>query len=517
MKLVYPSLEDDEYINITRINDNRVSSEYFKSTSEASKYALKADKHYYNNYYSLATTDGLGRATENLKSRSCLVWDFDKSALGEDFTHKTILKLFNSIRLFYHAIVDSGNGYHVYIFIQETDDLEAVEAVQKAVAIRLGADIKATLKTQLMRVPGTINIKHGDSKHVNIIHLADDDKIKRLPISHYVYNYVTERYKSDNTNVSWIMRDKFTPNCVRSILEAGSKVGNRNADLQILVVALKRQGKSLAEIRVIVDEWLENTQELQDLEYQIKYMYDNLYNGTLNCRECPYKGECYVRDATVDTSPIDGFPVLTIPNRDIKLITNSRRKRKGVKCMKYLNGNMIVIYTVLMNHKRGLYKHELMEELTYKSEAKGVEPICHFSDKTIRTTLKQLEENGFIEVSTINRSKFYKLKPNNVSENLKIRMSYARTYECIKGNITTSELELYCYMKYLNKVTPTKRGQSLNAIQVNQEDLARDLGVDRVRITQMIQNLLDEKLLSIDYRAKSRNTSFMYNVYLLNY
>ena len=72
-------------------------------------------------------------------------------------------------------------------------------------------------------------------------------------------------------------------------------------------------------------------------------------------------------------------------------------------------------------------------------------------------------------------------------------------------------------MKYLNKVTPTKRGQSLNALQVNQEDLARDLGVDRVRITQMIQNLLDEKLLSIDYRAKSRNTSFMYNVYLLNY
>ena len=79
MELVYPSLQDGEYINITRINDNRVSSEYFKSVSEASKYALKADKHYYNTYYSLATTDGLGRATENLKTRSCLVFDFDKA------------------------------------------------------------------------------------------------------------------------------------------------------------------------------------------------------------------------------------------------------------------------------------------------------------------------------------------------------------------------------------------------------------------------------------------------------
>ena len=106
---------------------------------------------------------------------------------------------------------------------------------------------------------------------------------------------------------------------------------------------------------------------------------------------------------------------------------------------------------------------------------------------------------------------------NRVSENLKIRISYASACECIKGDITTSELELYCYMKYLNKVTPPKRGQSLNTIQVNQEDLARDLGVTQQRISEMIQNLLDEKLLSIDYRAKSRNTNFMYNVYLLNY
>ena len=512
MELVYPSLEDDEYINITRINDNRVSSEYFKSTSEAAKYALKADKHYYNTYYSLATTDGLGRATSNLKTRSCLVFDFDKSALGEDFTHKTILKLFNSIRLYYHAIIDSGNGYHVYIFIQGTADLEAVEAVQKAVAVRLNADLKATLRTQLMRVPGTINIKHGDSKHVNIIHLADDEHIKRLPIEHYVYNYVTERYKTDNTNVSWVMRDKFTPSCVRSILEAGSKVGSRNADLQTLVVALKRQGKSLAEIRAIISEWLENTQEFQDLEYQIKYMYENLYNGTLNCRECPHRGECYVREDDY----IDNNPKFKVPQRDLKTITNSRSIRRGVK---FMNGSMLIVYGVLANHANGLYRDELIQELTYKGDDRGTvdNPKCCFSDKTLKQTIDQLEDKGFVEISKVGRRSFYKLKSNRVRDDLKVKISFAAVYECIKGRITPTELELYCYLKYLNHIKPKVRGDIPRAITVTQEQLARDLRVDRTVVTKMIQKLLEQKYISINYRAKSANNSFMYNSYVLNY
>lgn len=510
LRNVFPTLEAGEYITIVRINDSKTEEIRCKTIDEVVNYCARKDKYFYNTYYTLSTTDGLGRATSNLKSRACLCWDFDKKDLGQDFNVKDILHLFKSIRLYYHAIIDTGHGYHVYVFIEPTTDLEAVEAVQKAVAIRLNADIKATLKTQLMRLPGTVNIKDNNKLPVKIVYLADDEKIKRLPIAHYQYNYVTERYKTNNTNISWAMRDDRLPQCVRDILERGSKIGERNADLQILVVALKRLGKSEAEIRAIVSEWLENTEKMEDLDYQLHYMYENLYNGCLNCKDCPHRSECYVRETVV--KPPD-YPVLKIPDRDLLKIKNSRIKKKGKK---YMNGNMLIIYSILLRHNKGLFKDELTEELTYKNPEKGIKAKCCMSDKTIRTTLKELEENGFIVVTTIDRKKFYKAKPNYVKDDMKTEISYLAALQCIKGCISTQELELYCYIKYLNKMAPKKKGQDPYSIYINQEGLANVLGIDQSRISKMIKNLLNEKLMSIDYRSKSSNNNFMYNVYLLN-
>ena len=247
--------------------------------------------------------------------------------------------------------------------------------------------------------------------------------------------------------------------------------------------------------------------------YQLHYMYENLYNGCLNCKDCPHRSECYVVDNIGGNVAPEGYPMLAIPNRDVKLIANSRRKRGKVK---FMNGNMIVVYTVLMNHRKGLYRNELVEELSYR-ERDDDKLKCCFSDNTITKTLNELHVNGFIDITTEGRRKFIKLKSNRVSEDLKIRISYASTYECIKGDITPTELELYCYMKYLNKITPRKRGEAENALTVTQDELARDLGVDQSRIAQMISNLLGRKLLSINYRGRNRSGTYMYNSYLLNY
>ena len=512
MKNVFPTLEEDEFITVVRINDNKTEEIRCKNIDEAVSFCNRKDKYFYNSYYSLATTDGIGRTTNNLRRRSCLVWDFDKKDLGQDFNVKDILHLFKSIRLYYHAIIDTGHGWHVYVFIEKTTDLEAVEAVQKAVAIRLGADTHATLKTQLMRVPGTVNIKHGNKLPVKIVYLADEGHIKRLPISHYTYNYVTTRYT--RTNIEYVMRDDKTPQCVRDILEAGSPVGQRNEDLQTIIVALKRQHKTLAEIRAVISEWLENTEELERLDYMIEYIYENVYNGPLDCKNCPHRKECYVVNTVVDTSQLEGQPVLSIADRDILKSKNSRSKRKG---RKYMTGKMLVVYTMLLRDNATLDISQLKDRLTYKSEAKDIAPKCCMSDKTIRNTLKELEENGFIEVKTIDRKKVYKLKPNRVSAENKFTVSYASAYEVVKGCITAEEFQLYCYMKYLCKITPKKRGEDPFSLQVNQNKLADDLGVDKSRVSQMIQNLLDEKLIQVYSRNKSKNNNFMYNTYLLNY
>ena len=127
MKNVFPTLEEDEHITVVRINDNKTEEIRCKDVDEVLSFCNRKDKYFYNSYYTLTSTDGMGRATNNLRTRSCLCWDFDKKDLGQDFNVKDILHLFKSIRLYYHCIVDTGHGFHIYVFIEPTTDLEAVE------------------------------------------------------------------------------------------------------------------------------------------------------------------------------------------------------------------------------------------------------------------------------------------------------------------------------------------------------------------------------------------------------
>ena len=133
--------------------------------------------------------------------------------------------------------------------------------------------------------------------------------------------------------------------------------------------------------------------------------------------------------------------------------------------------------------------------------------------------MKELEDNGFITVETINRKKFYKLNKERSKEECKFIISFSATYECIKGFISTEEYELYCYMRYLHHKEQREYPNALkgNLFRINQEDLARELGVTQQRISKMINKLIDEKLLSLWYRDKKENSPFFYNTYRLNY
>ena len=87
MKLVFPNLVN-EYITITRIdNTNIVQERHFNNVDDAMTYATGPDKSYWNTYYSVSTTDGIGRSTNNLKTRNCICLDYDKKELGESFSH----------------------------------------------------------------------------------------------------------------------------------------------------------------------------------------------------------------------------------------------------------------------------------------------------------------------------------------------------------------------------------------------------------------------------------------------
>ena len=56
-----------------------------------------------------------------------------------------------------------------------------------------------------------------------------------------------------------------------------------------------------------------------------------------------------------------------------------------------------------------------------------------------------------------------------------------------------------------------------NLFQITQEELAVKMGIQRERVTVMINNLLEEEIISIWHRGKIENSPCWYNVYRLNY
>ena len=232
----------------------------------------------------------------------------------------------------------------------------------------------------------------------------------------------------------------------------------------------------------------------------------------MDCKECDYKQECY-SVVLSDFEYKDDDKLITMNETHMSKLKHS--KRKGVKIMK---SNDLLVYSILKLHDDGLYKEEILKELTY-TKKKVVKNVT-MSDKTLRETLKSLEDNGFIVIDIQAKGKkLYKVVGTRNKIELTYLVSYSAMFECIKGNITTEELRLYNYMRYLHHKEQRENTKALkgNLFQINQLDLAKELGVTQGRISQMIENLLDEKLLSIWYRQSSKNNGFEYNVYRLNY
>lgn len=515
-KLIYRDIDitENEYIRVFQNNNldyKKVS--YYNNIDELVSYVTSKYTKFNNTYFTLATTDGEGGATENLKYRYCIAFDFDKKDYEEGFNYIDILNRFRDAKIHYHALVDSGNGYHVYVCIHKTSDLQKVEEVQKALCYKLGADKNAIKQTQILRVPYTFNIKNGH-KQVNIIYIEDrHSKLFKPYDINFLYdkncNVKHEEVKKEQTSIT--INNTNIPECIKNILKNGSKEGDRYTDLQKIIVLLRQRNKSLEEIKKICEEWAKKSDFADNLAYRVDNIYNNLSYIKLECKECKYKKECYsVVLSDFEYSKNDKL----IRFSDIELSKLNNKKKRG----KSMKSNDLLVYSILKLHNDGLTKEEITKELTYKSKRKKIVSVV-LGDKTLRDALKNLQENGYIEVSTLAKNKkLYKIINSTSSADMQLIISFSATMECIKQSISTEEYMLYCYMRYLHHKEQQK-GTKLkgNLFQVNQTELAEHFGVSQGRISQMINNLLDEKLLSIWYRQTSQNNGYKYNIYRLNY
>lgn len=496
---------------------NKVS--FFNNIDDLVSFSSKSNYNL-NTYFQLATLDldAKNGTEENLKYRYCLAFDFDKKDYEEGFNHKDIVNRFKKLKIYCHCIVNSGNGYHAYIMLNKTDDIDKVDEVQKALCRRLGADKNAIKKTQILRIPYTYNVKGDKAKTVRIVHLAD--KHSKLFKPYYIdFLYEKNCNKADtiknDTTIKYTLNNTNVPKCINDILLNGSEEGNRYKDLQNIVVSLRQRNKDLSTIKEVCKEWAFKSNYYDSLEYRVENIYNNKTSLELNCSDCQYYSDCYSKVVS-DFYYNEDDLFITLNETNMSRLKKSNRK--GAKVMK---SNDLLVYCVLKNHSDGLTKDELLSELTY-TKKKVIKNVA-ISERTLKDTLKSLEENGFVEVvkgnSRAGIPNLYKIKNQRTKVELTYNISYSATYECIKGNISSEELRLYNYIRYLHHKQQREDQKALkgNLFQFNQIDLAKGLGVTQGRISQMIENLLDEKLLSVWYRQQSKNNGFDYNIYRLNY
>lgn len=515
------NLKDNEYIRIYQNNksnqismfDNEFSKiEFFNNIDDVVSYCTSKKAYSMNTYFTLATTNESGGTLQDLKNRYCIAFDFDKKDY-EELTSIDIMNKFNQLGLKYHALIDSGNGYHAYMFINKTNDIKLVEEVTKTIAQKLGADLNATKTTQVLRIPMTYNIKD-TKKLVKIIKLYDKETIKRYDIEQLAKRFCRDAKPINDTNTKYILDTKI-PDCLSEILKNGSVDGNKNKDLQKIVISLRLRNKTLSQVFAIAKEWnykSQNSYSDKELEYQVNYMYEHLRNVDFGCKNCNLTSECWSK---IESNFIytDDDILLNVAHKHMKDL--KYKNRKGAKVM---NGNQLFIYNVLLNNKdRELNIDEITELITYKRKNKIKNVVM--SEKTLRDTLKELLENDYISkikgVTKLGIKDTYKINTVRCKVDKEYTISYFATLSVIWGILSTEELRLYTHMRYKQDVLVKEGKAKGNILRINQEEIAKDLGVTQQRISEMIDGLLESKILDI-WETKINDNGFMYYTYKLN-
>ena len=502
-KIIFPKLNKREYIRIFQKKNEKNKTTFWNDIDDMNNYIEKY-KFSTNTYFSLATTNNQGGTTNDIKHRYCIALDFDKK-LDNSINAKELMFKFKKIGLWYHALIDSGHGFHVYICIQETDDIEKVTKVTKVLSLLLQSDLKANLATQILRVPLTYNLKDIKHKQVNIIHMFPKKTIKPYDINDLYHKYcnetnninkdITIQYAKNNTNI---------PPCINTILN-GVIEGERNWCLKRLISYFRLYGYNQNESYVMIKEWNQKCAPSisdQELEYQFNYIWDK-----------PYKCfGCKTNDAVIQEQIYKYCNKQICNNRNknnnieesvqieykiFKKIEFSRRQKKM-----QISGNELLILIVLKYNEKGLHTSEILQELTYNKEQ-------YMNKITLNKYLQKLEEKKLIikkNGNKKNREENLYIVRSIRTENFKmVNISFFCILGVLKKEISSEDLKIYCYIKY----------RLQQGLDVTQSSIADNLGVTQQVVSFHINNLINTRYIDIVGKDRAYG-KYGFNVYRLN-
>lgn len=156
--LLFRGLRPDEYVAIKALSGGKATHYYPKSPREIVDLVERLHLPGVNLYFGVCPRNACA-ATKEAVSRALCVW-LDLDVKDHQEGKKELLEY---VRATYvlppTAVVDSGNGLHVYWSLRSSTTRNTAEVLAKSMAGHLKGDRAATDSSRFLRVPGTTNWK----------------------------------------------------------------------------------------------------------------------------------------------------------------------------------------------------------------------------------------------------------------------------------------------------------------------------------------------------------------------
>lgn len=532
--MLYPyKLKENEYIRmlaLRRDKDGNVGSEKgdkivsYVNNFEAYRSFIYKYRSTHDVYNQIATNRG--KENGNIHSQRCrkvLYLDFDAKDYPEmkDARDCTSMIKDKIPKLFLHACISSGHGFHYYISIKNTCKMNEVVDINKELVSILGADTKAASPTQISRPPCTYNHKLDDGSYDyenkekwQYVKVITNRYMTGQQFRAYKLSYISKLiryYYQEQENNKILAKQRYQYEslndypcylCVRKMMNEGADKGQRNFWHGRIVKMLQMEGYQESKIYSICREYnnkcrppksesiMENdTKKFLTEDYKLLGCYESFKVDDPKRKfveeQCD-KAYCatYHNGAKISISKGDAARI--------------NKKILNRKCFQEIKGHEFLIITLLEVYKNSYgrrgFRVKNLQELLYSSIRKRK---C-IGEKRLIQLLEGLKERNYIEI------KPDKKNPDDYNEcHLKLsrrmrefQKGYIEFYFSIANALIDGKISQTDYVIYIALVNNLHDGR-----KVTYEELSETIGLDELtpnEIGKHIRRLSKERCLVIE-------------------
>lgn len=406
-------------------------------------------------------------------------------------------------------IVDSGGGLHCYWLLTERAGHEAVDVV-KALAVVLGSDGSVCTTPQVMRLPGSYNVKD-EFPEPPLCHIISFSE-KRYSLSLF-QNVLNVKPTQQNTRQPVVCLPQPAQG-VTALLEAdmpcirrmanGVPKGHRNTALGRITKYLQLKDYSKERAWHEVTAWNLCCSPQENLR-ELRASFDGYWdNENLRLLGCALRNPVYqsILSDYCKGSECERGEAIGAIDFDESVDYNNRLLNRLYTPKNRITGYELIVYGVLLRHSEGLTTGKLMAKLTSPTGR-----MC-MGESAVRRSLKQLRKLGFIQTITGNRragrEDFHKAKRGGTYDTGFTVVTNGAINGAIDGRVTPEEFRVYVLLlRYA-----FRKGTCFPSLHT----LALELGCEKQTVSGHIKRLEEADYIKRSYGYKQNRYKLFFRL-----